>query len=113
MASRYKLTYSDLFGETFRCHYGACPKRPKRQFKCEGCFLTFCQQHSRKTPARGRLCIDCERQREERAQRLSDNTTRKLSLDAQLRQYRAQHAGLSEAYERGLIEGSDETYTGF
>lgn len=51
---------------TFRCQYGTCPKRLKRQFKCWQCFGTFCQQHSSRPFAGERICINCEREENNR-----------------------------------------------
>ena len=55
---------------TFRCHYGICPKRLKRQFKCRHCFMTFCQQHSTRPYAEERICIICQREQDNRAKYL-------------------------------------------
>lgn len=62
--SRKFFTACDL---TFTCHYGVCPKRLKRQFKCRQCFFTFCQKHSSRLFAGERICINCEREQNNRA----------------------------------------------
>jgi hypothetical protein len=59
--------FFDASNLTFPCCYGVCSKRLKRHFKCWRCFLTFCQKHSSRPFGGERICINCEREQNNRA----------------------------------------------